>query len=52
MKSELQRLEEFHEILGFPVSQLKLEMLVIVLNDLVEGLEAAVVVETTALAAP
>ena len=52
MKSLLKRLEEFHEVLGFLVSQLKFEVLVIVLNDLVEGLEAAVVEKATALAAP
>lgn len=52
MKSLPKRLEEFHQILGFLVSQLKLEVLVIVLNDLIQGLEAAVVEEATALAAP
>ena len=48
----LQRFHELDQFLSFLRGQTQVEVLVIVLNDFVQRLEAAVVVEATALAAP
>ena len=50
--SALQRFQELDQVLPFLRGQAEFQVLVIVLNDLIQSLKAAVVVEATALAAP
>ena len=51
-QAALERFHKLDQFLSFLWGQSEVEVLVIMLNDLVKGLEAAVVVETTALPAP
>jgi hypothetical protein len=52
VRTALERFHELGQFLPFLGGQSQVEVLVIVLDDLLQGLEAAVVVETTALTAP
>ena len=51
-RAALERFHELDQVLPFLGGQSQIEVLVIVLDDFVQRLEAAVVVETSALAAP
>jgi hypothetical protein len=48
----LKRFQELHQILVFLFSESQLQVLVIVLNNLFQSLEAAIVVEPAFLVAP
>ena len=45
-------LKELHQILPFSLRQAQVHVLIIVIDDIVEGLKAAIMVKTTALSAP
>ena|SRR5215469_265085 len=45
-------LKELHQILPFSLRQAQVHVLIIVIDDIVEGLKAAIMVKTTALSTP